>query len=663
MCIRKRILQLILCIAVILMVVSCNDYLDRPPLSDITPEEYLWDESQLASYAISRYTSVFPTHERNKWGTFEIDGNTDNQAAVSMDNKYAPGMWRVGNTGGDWDFSFIYQCNYFLETVLSRISNEQMSETDNIRHYIGEMYFLRAYEYFRKLQTLGDFPIVTMVLPDEMEALTEASKRMPRNEVARFILSDLEKAAEYLKETSPDGKKNRISRLCTYLMISRVALFEATWLKYFKGTAFVPNGNGWPGKTKDYNASYQYPSGSIDNEINFFFEKSMVAAKVVADAVKLVENTGIIESPGNENPYYNMFAAVDLSGFTEILLWRKYDKGLGITHNVSVFGQHNNNGSGTTRGMTESFLMANGLPIYAEGSGYQGDDFIADVRKDRDGRLHLFLKEPGQINVLLNPDMGSHTTPVEPVPGIYFASTTRYNTGYTLRKGASYDGAQCDNNGGYSGSIIFRATEAYLNYIEACYEKNGTLDADATAYWRAIRMRGGVDPDFNKTIAATEMSKETLDWGAYSAGVLIAPTLYNIRRERRNELMAEGLRYMDIKRWRALDQLITTPYHIEGFKLWGPMKEWYDDNVLVYGADNPNSVVSDPALSQYLRPYELSNKSISFEGCKWTMAHYLSPIATQHFEITSIGSEDYSTSPIYQNPGWKIEPGSAPDGF
>lgn len=57
-----------------------------------------------------------------------------------------------------------------------------------IKHYIGEMYFLRAYEYFKKLQLFGDFPIINQPLADEMEALREASKRFPRNEVARFII-------------------------------------------------------------------------------------------------------------------------------------------------------------------------------------------------------------------------------------------------------------------------------------------------------------------------------------------------------------------------------------------------------------------------------------------------------------------------------------------
>ena len=54
-----------------------------------------------------------------------------------------------------------------------------------------------------------------------------------------------------------------------------------------------------------------------------------------------------------------------------------------------------------------------------------------------------------------------------------------------------------------------------LNYLEACYEKNGRLDATAASYWRKIRQRAGVSDDFEKTIAATDLNKES-DFGVYS---------------------------------------------------------------------------------------------------------------------------------------------------
>lgn len=59
------------------------------------------------------------------------------------------------------------------------------------------------------------------------------------------------------------------------------------------------------------------------------------------------------------------------------------------------------------------------MPIYAVGSGYHGDLTIADVRKDRDSRLSLFLKEPGQKNILVKNSAGTQAVPVEPMPDIW----------------------------------------------------------------------------------------------------------------------------------------------------------------------------------------------------------------------------------------------------
>lgn len=649
----------LLAIVGLAMTSSCNKYLDVSPPSQISPEDYLTEESQLAAYAIGRYPDLIPSHSGWGFGIFGADQGTDNMVTKDLGARFIPGEWRVGTAGGDWGFGNIYQMNYFFNRVLPLWKENQIKGTpDVIGHYIGEMYFLRAVEYFNKLQSLGDFPIIRTAMSDkDPQLLVESSKRSPRSEVARFILSDLDSAITLMKTVSPDGAKQRLSKNVALLMKSRVALYEGTWLKYFKGTAFVPNGANWPGASKDYNKNYQFQSGSIDNEIEFFLKEAMAAAQIVADNVPLVVNNGIIESPNNENPYFSMFGAVDMSGYSEVLLWRQYNESLS-THNVPVYAQLGNHGVGLTRSMVESFLMKNGLPIYATGSGYHGDDYIADVRKDRDGRLVLFLKEPGQKNILVNLDKGTHGTPIEPIPRIFEANAEKaYSSGYTIRKGISYDGAQTNNGLGFTGSIAYRGVEAYLNYIEASFELTGSLDAKARAYWVAIRKRGGVSDDINKTIAATDLSKEIRDWGVYSAGSFVSPTLFNIRRERRNELMAEGLRMMDLKRWRAMDQLINTPVHFEGFKLWGPMKAWYTSEQLVYGAESKDAIVSDPALGMYLRPQEIRSNSLSYNGASFVMPHYLSPIAIEHFQLTSTdGSVDNSV--IYQNPGWPTVAGS-----
>ena len=642
---------------------SCNDFLDEEPISSVSPDKYLTEVSQLEAYCNGLYPDILPSHGGG-YGSFGEDQHTDNQAYMDYSRRYIPGEWKTQQrtSGDEYNFKYIYSCNYFFDQVLKRYENHEISGADlKIRHYIGEMYFLRAYEYFKRYMQFGDFPIVKKTLPDQMEALTEASKRAPRNEVARFILSDLDKAIEFMQE-APEKNKTRLSKNVAYLLKSRVALFEGTWLKYFKNTPFVPNGQGWPGKQKDYNANYSYPTGDIDKEIDYFLGLAMEASAKIADNYELVENTGKVQQSETDpvNPYMDMFSDVDMSKYSEVLLWRPYSIGLGITHYVVVGAQFGDYGVGLTRGMVDGFLMENGLPIYAEGSNYQGDETIHDVRLNRDSRLTIFLKEPGQKNIIYPSPEGDHAVPVEPYPAILLASDAKgYSTGYTIRKGGSFYQNQCQNGKSFTGALCFRVSEALLNYMEACYEKNGNLDAKAQGYWTKLRERAHVNPDFNVTIAATDVKKESLnDWGAYSAGSLVDPVLYNIRRERRCELMAEALRYMDLRRWRAMDQMIQTPYHIEGFKLWGEMQNWYKDDKgnskLVYGLDNSNSNVSSPELSKYYRPYEKTKNSLTVNGYKWSMAHYLTPLSIQHFSITSSGGTD-ADSPLYQNPYWPTE--------
>lgn len=193
--------------------------------------------------------------------------------------------------------------------------------------------------------------------------------------------------------------------------------------------------------------------------------------------------------------------------------------------------------------------------------------------------------------------------------------------------------------------------------MEASYERNHTLDASATEYWKILRRRALVSDNLEKTIDATDMSKEAEnDWGAYSAGkVLSDKILYNIRRERRCEFLSEGLRWDDLCRWRAMDQLQQHPYKPEGIHLWNtPMERWYDaangKTTLVYGDAKAN--VSSPSDSEYLMPYRKTPNQLGYDGLIWKMAHYLSPIRIDQFLITSTDGHSIETSPIYQNPYW-----------
>lgn len=218
---KHIILQTILMAGATWSLTSCNDFLDMAPLDQVTPQEYFNTTDHLAAYSISQYNNIFSTHGGYGVGTVNNDQNTDNMVAGGYSSTYfEKGQWRVPNTGGGWDFTQIRYCNYFFENVLPKFEAGKIEgNCEQILHYVGEMYFIRAWIYYSKLKSFGDFPIITEVLPDNQSVLTEKSVRQPRNLVARFIINQLDSAAKYMVDDI-SGNKTRLTKNCALLIKS-----------------------------------------------------------------------------------------------------------------------------------------------------------------------------------------------------------------------------------------------------------------------------------------------------------------------------------------------------------------------------------------------------------------------------------------------------------
>ena len=648
-------------LALTIGVTSCNDYLEQEPPSSLTPENFYTSEDQVQAVANRFYQDIMPGHGGWDYGTYTTDNNTDVQAARTPSTKFSADLWRTSQTGG-WSWSNIRNVNFQLGQLKTKMAEGAISGNEtNIRQYIGEIYFFRAYAYFELLKTYGDLPILTEALPDDESVLVAACHREPCNEVARFIVNNLDTAVTYMKEDF-EGRHTRISVDAARLFKSRVALYMGSWLTNFAGTPFVPNGTGWPGAAK--NPGYNFPAGSLESETQYFFKTAAEAAEVVAEKYKgsLTKNNGVVpQAEGQSNPYLELWGTTSCAGKSEILLWREYSKSLDVKNDIEVAVEKGNIGTGVTRSLVERYLMADGKPIY--NSAYTYDDSeIAKVVEHRDPRLAVMLKVPGQVNCFKNVNdvAGTHWTETEPTPNITNANAEDgYITGYAIRKGMTHDRSLTANGGSYNVCVIFRATEALLNYIEAEYMLTGNINSGKILeYWKKVRETAGftgeaVDPMV--TIAATDMSKETLDWGAYTAGkVLTDATLYNIRRERSCELLAEGFRDMDLKRWRSYEQLITKPVYAEGIHLWGtPMEGWYND-LVADGSSSSN--VSQKSISEYHCPHVVNMTNNTYaKGLTWRMAYYLDPLPLRQFLLTAPDHKTMSESPLYQNPYWPME--------
>ena len=202
------------------MLTACDDYLDITPPSDVAEEMYFNTDQQLGNYLISYYTGSDVNGSRgsnafphlgvggSSYQTFlDDDQGTDNESGDNSQFFDGDDKVKVGSKGGAWSFEYINNINYFFEQVMPKYEKGQIQGDDaTIRHYIGEAYFLRANEYFGKLRSLGDFPIITKCQPMDKDSLIEASKRQPRNKVARFIIEDLDKAYEYLSDGATTGE-------------------------------------------------------------------------------------------------------------------------------------------------------------------------------------------------------------------------------------------------------------------------------------------------------------------------------------------------------------------------------------------------------------------------------------------------------------------------
>lgn len=668
----------ILCLG--MTVTSCSDFLDRPPLDQISPDSYYTTADQLGTFTINYYTSIFPNNSGWFAGVATFDDGTDNQASRGGNSgMYLQDQWKVPTSGGI-GMNAIRNVNKFINESEAKIAAGKVTGTpEQINQYMGEAYFIRAMLYYSKLQDYGDFPIVLKELNIDND-LVEASKRQPRNLVARQILSDMDKAIDKLQVNV--ASKVRINKNAALAMKSRMALYEATFEMYHRGTGRVPGDANWPGKNKEWNKNFTI---NQDDEVNFFLDQAIDAAKKVCDAVPLktqnshVMNPSAIGQYNGWNAYYDMFASPDLSKYPEVLLWRQFNSNL--TPSLAHLTSNKLRGgvaTGWTRGLVESFLMKNGLPIYASGSGYHGDTTIDMAKTDRDERLQLFMF--GESDVLgidqKSIDLANDKLPAgaTPLTKILFNAATLFATdqasrdvtGYRQRKFYNYDPAMQlgQTFSDVDGQIIIRVEEAMLNYIEASYLRTGSLDATATGYWTALRARAGITAPISTTIAATDMSKEadvnrpSYDWAAFSAGHPVDATLYSIRRERRSEFAGEGLRNDDLIRWASLDQVKN--YQIEGVNFWDQIYQnpsfVNDKGVSLIIADgDAKATMSAKTLSKYVRPYQIQKtNNILYNGYTFYQAHYLSPFSYQEMQLCS-PDRTAENSNLYQNIYWPVE--------
>ena len=553
----KYLIQSIL-VAVTLLTVSCNDYLDRFPKDSFSEPTFFKTENDLIYYANQFYGSL-PVQRMDN------DNNSDNMVPQNI-NTFLAGTYTVPGSGGGWasgDWANIRSCNYFLE-------HYSRAETSFKERYAGEVRFFRALFYWYKVVNFGDVPLLLKALDDNSEELY--GPREKREKVMdEVVLEDLKFAVANLPEKN-QAAAGRLHKDAARALMSRICLWEGTYRKY----------------------------RNIEGA-DTYLDACVKASEELMDAGYDIYSTG-----NTDEDYRNLFIQKDLRSNPEAIFYRAYitDKN---THNYTRQASENN--TGMNKDFVDSYLfLDDGKPIGLTSHPYD-DSTPAKECEGRDPRYTQTIATPGFIMTL--PDLAVN------LPAI---GTSRTSTGYWNIKGRSSDLAQFNADKSDLDLFIFRYAEVLLNYAEAKYELTGSLTiAELDKSINLIRDRVGM-PHLTTNPDA--------DPNAVNYGYTVAPLLYEIRRERRIELVGEGFRFNDIIRWKA-GKLIEGVKTIRGMKLTDELRSQYAD---------PSSLNNIAVDDDY---YIIVYPSIATTR-KWNDKSYLYPLPTDekdrcHYE---------------QNPGW-----------
>lgn len=497
---------------------SCSDFLDREPITKPEAGNFLTGAIQVENYINGLYMTL-PSFSKFGLGVRSEEKNSDNIIAEKYDARLH-GQNNQFSGASDWQTGYqnLRKVNYFFHNY--KVPEAQ--ESEDVLSLKGEAYFLRAYWHFDLLKKFGSIPVMDAFWD---ENATIAGLQIPaktRNEVARFILSDLVEAKNLLHSR---GKYSgiRINKEAAMVLAMNVALYEGTWEKYHSSDDFASSTN-----------ESNYFLGEVINWGNELFGCGI-------DLYKTGQNPG--------DAFAALFNSKDLSGMGEVLLWRKYSSDEGVFHDVNgnlKAGVVDSEGAaGITQSLVDNYLNADGTFIDPTNEKFK--DF-KETFEGRDPRLIQTVMNEGAKFASATTATPMHLeeytdekkNTISP-PKLAGDGNTRSLTGYHIRLGI--DTTFVSGNGETALPII-RYAEGLLAYAEAAAELEMWSDDIANKTLKALRERAGV-----KYLAPAKDANFT------DFGYTLTPVLQEIRRERRSELALQGFRLDDLMRWKA-DKLI-----------------------------------------------------------------------------------------------------------
>lgn len=617
----KTTYKFILLLLALMPLAGCREgLLDQDPTDSLSKQQYWKNEDDAVSalagvlsdtrYLFCRdyYLDGMGEYVKMRGNSF-LSNNGNNGRAYMGRWDYLP--WGFGGWFENmykYCYGSVNRANYVIENVEAMIDATNDAELrTRLQTIVAECKLMRALVYFRLITWWGDVPYIDWNVKSNAEV--ESLSRTPIAEIYSHLISDLDEVVAALPDKA--AVRGRYSKPAAIALRGKINLFWASW-----------NHFGWPEldtfTADDAEAMRAYKAAREDFRA--------VIEDYGLDLFRGGE-PGVCDSPGEVWPKGTVVNGVDLSGKVKSLggadnLPNYYYLFLPTANGDPEFVFTFEHG-GTSTGQGEQLMrdFAGRTVQYSQSwvnpraniaDRYQSTvtgDFCPPLVKmspstdartaenstlnpasyaDRDYRMKasimwdyeqqmgmMALKETGYTQYEYKNWEGALSVfNVEDDGSITEKKYTTYNvlstTGYVFRKFVRNYAGQERTDGDFNWPVI-RLADVFLMYAEADNEINGPTTYSVNLVNR-VRHRGN--------LPALSPEKYANRDNFFDA----------IEQERIVELLAEGHRVWDLRRWRRLENVYGGPGS-KGYK-------WYD----IFGAQENEYWVNSPSL-QYEQCY------------------------------------------------------------
>ena len=508
---------------------SCLDILDQEPLDSYT-DDAVWSDLALSeTYLNAQYMNLWA--ENMKGTRFAHYTDEVYQKHTYGSENVTQGLLSCDNPAIGWDdtmwdpwysyYQYISKINLFLERI-----DDVPGDEEYRNHQKGQGLFLRAWNYHMLYSLFGRVPIVDHTY--SLDATFDKT-RQDLDVVADFIIRDCDAAAELLPLEYSKGKDfGRATKGAALALKSRVLLYKASPL-------------------------FGTPSN----------EKWKAAANAAKDVMELGKY--YLKSVSSSDEYSALFYD---ERNPEAIFMKLYDPKYGSGSNMSFLYQapcgigNGFQGWGNfnpTQNIVDKFQMADGtdpeLKTYYDTYPWYGREIRFYSAFILDGDEWGYAADKREVEIYFGAD--GLPNGKDSGGGEYWWNAS--NTGYSMRKfmDPSYDSNSTTMH--TSPWFFMRLSEIYLNYAECQIELGNT--GEALEYINKVRTRALL-PD-----ATGENIRKEYEY------------------ERQMELVFEGQRWFDLRRWKRMTEEYSKP--IYGVSIWKylnedgtTVKRYWTDNVI-----------------------------------------------------------------------------------